>query len=112
MAAPVELEQLVAFRDLTTPQKYLYLGENASHSSALTELVLGVTDADSELLATFSETREVFTGLVLTLTIAHGRVYLQDDDSYSPYLTASYVEAINSVTPISFRLLQSIPDAF
>jgi predicted dienelactone hydrolase len=112
MAAPAELEQLVAFRDLTTPKKYLYLGENASHSSALTELVLGVADADSELLATFSEATEVFTGLVLTLTIAHGRVYLLDDDSYSPYLTASYVEATNSVTPISFRLLRTVPNEF
>ncbi|MEL7356704.1 MAG: alpha/beta hydrolase [Cyanobacteria bacterium J06560_6] len=110
MAAPVALEQLVAFRDLTTPYKYLYLGENASHSSALTELVLGVTDANSELLATFSEVREVFTSLVLGLVIAHGRVYLLDDDSYLPYLTASYVEAVSSATPISFRLLRSVPD--
>lgn len=112
MAAPVELEQLVAFRDLTTPQKYLYLGENASHSSALTELVLGVTDANSDLLATFSETREVFTSLILSLVIAHGKVYLLDDDSYSPYLTASYVEAASSVTPINFRLVRSVPDEF
>jgi predicted dienelactone hydrolase len=112
MAAPVELEQLVAFRDLTTPQKYLYLGENASHSSALTELVLGVTDGNSELLATFSEAREVFTNLVLSLVIAHGRVHLLNDDSYLPYLTASYVEAANSVTPINFRLLRSVPDEF
>ncbi|MEL6353746.1 MAG: dienelactone hydrolase, partial [Cyanobacteria bacterium J06627_28] len=112
MAAPVALEQLVAFRDLTTPQKYLYLGENASHSSALTELVLGVTDADSELLATLSEAREVFTNLVLSLTIAQGRVHLLDDDSYLPYLTASYVEAASSVTPVNFRLLRSVPEEF
>ncbi|MEO0759891.1 MAG: alpha/beta hydrolase [Cyanobacteria bacterium J06648_16] len=112
MAAPVALEQLVAFRGLTTPQKYLYLGENASHSSALTELVLGVTDADNELLATISQASEVFTSLVLSLTIAHGRVHLLDDESYLPYLTASYVEAVNSVTPISFRLLRSVPENF
>ncbi len=109
MAAPVVLEQLVAFQDLNTPQRYLYLGENASHSSALTELVLGVTDADNELLATISQVSEVFTSLVLSLTIAHGRVYLLDDESYLPYLTASYVEAVNSVTPISFHLLRSAP---
>jgi hypothetical protein len=67
---------------------------------------------NSELLATFSEAREVFTNLVLSLVIAHGRVHLLNDDSYLPYLTASYVEAANSVTPISFRLLRSVPDEF
>lgn len=111
MATPIALEQLVAFRGLTTPQKYLYLGENLSHSPALTQLVLNVTNPNSEVVDSFSDISEVFSSLIISLVTAHGRVHLLEDESYRPYLTSSYVEAA-SVEPLNLNLLRFIPDEF
>jgi hypothetical protein len=32
---------------------------------------------------------------VISLAIAHGKVALLDDESYRPYLTSAYVEAVS-----------------
>lgn len=111
IATPIALEQLVAFRGLVTPQKYLYLGENLSHSPALTELILNIRDPSGDTLDNFNETEELFSNLLISLVIAHGKVHLLNDDSYRPYLTSAYVEAVN-VEPTELRLLRSLPDGF
>lgn len=109
IATPVALEQLSAFRGLTTPEKYLYLGENLSHSPALTQLILSITNPSSDIVDNFDETGELFSSLVISLAIAHGQVHLRNDESYRPYLTSSYVEAV-SVEPLNLHLLRSVPD--
>lgn len=110
IASPIALEQLVAFQGLTTPQKYFYLGETLSHTSGLTRVVLSVTNPNSEV-DNFNEAEELFSQLIVSLAIAHAQVYLLDNESYRPYLTSAYVEAV-SIEPTKLHLLRAIPDDF
>ncbi|NEQ54706.1 MAG: hypothetical protein F6K11_32025 [Leptolyngbya sp. SIO3F4] len=59
----------------------------------------------------FDETEELFSNLLVSLVITHGRVYLLDDEAYRPYLTSAYVEAV-SVEPTKLHLVRSVPDEF
>lgn len=111
VASPIALEQLVAFQGLTTPEKYFYLGENLSHTPAMTRIILNVTNPSSEVIENFDEAEELFSSLILSLAIAHAQVYLLDDESYRPYLTSAYVEAV-SIEPTKLHLLRSVPDEF
>lgn len=111
VASPIALEQLVAFQGLTTPEKYFYLGENLSHTPGLTRVVLSVTSPNSDVVENFNEAEELFSNLLISLAIAHAQVYLLDNESYRPYLTSAYVEAV-SVEPTKLHLLRSIPDEF
>ncbi|MEM8544638.1 MAG: alpha/beta hydrolase [Cyanobacteria bacterium P01_H01_bin.119] len=106
IASPVALEQVTAFEGLTIAQKYLYLAQNLSHTPELTRVALEVTDPNTEVIEGFKETQNRFTELVITLAIAHGSVYLQEDDSYLPYLTSAYVETV-SVEPLKLHLIRS-----
>ncbi|MEM9769903.1 MAG: dienelactone hydrolase, partial [Cyanobacteria bacterium P01_D01_bin.71] len=107
IASPVALEQVVVFEGLTTAQKYLYLAQNLSHTPELTRVALEVTNPNTEVVEGFNETRDLFTNLIVTLAIAHGNVYLQDDEDFLPYLTSAYVETV-SIEPIKLHLLQSV----
>ena len=107
----IALEQLGAFQGLTTPEKYFYLGENLSHTPGLTRVVLSVTSPNSDVVENFNEAEELFSNLLISLAIAHAQVYLLDNESYRPYLTSAYVEAV-SVEPTKLHLLRSIPDEF
>lgn len=109
VASPIALEQLVAFQGLTTPQKYFYLGENLSHTPGLTRVVLSVTNPNSDVIENFNAAEELFSNLLVSLTIAHARVHLLDDDSYRPYLTSAYVRAV-SIDPTKLHLLREAPD--
>ena len=111
VASPIALEQLVAFQGLTTPQKYFYLGENLSHTPAMTRVILNVTNPSSDIVENFDQAEELFSNLIVSLATAHAQVYLLNNDSYRPYLTSAYVEAV-SVEPTELRLLRSIPDEF
>ncbi|MEM1290686.1 MAG: alpha/beta hydrolase [Cyanobacteria bacterium P01_H01_bin.162] len=111
MATPVALEQLIAFQGLTTPERYLYLAENISHSPELTRLVLDVTSSSNNIVELFDENENTFSNLVVSLGIAHGKLHLLNDESYRPYLTAAYAEAA-SVEPVNLYLLRSVPDGF
>lgn len=109
IASPVALEQVNAFEGLTTVEKYLYLAQNLSHTPELTRVALAVTNPNTEVVEGFQETQNRFTELVITLAIAHGNVYLQEDDSFLPYLTSAYVETV-SVEPVKLHLVRSIPN--
>ena len=109
VASPIALEQLVAFQGLTTPEKYFYLGENLSHTPAMTRVLLNVTNPSSEVVDGFDEAEELFSSLIVSLAIAHAQVYLLGNDSYRPYLTSAYVEVV-SIEPAKLHLLRSIPD--
>ena len=111
VASPIALEQLVAFQGLTTPEKYFYLGENLSHTPGLTRVVLSVTNPNSDVVENFDEVEELFSNLIVSLAIAHAQVYLLNDESYRPYLTSAYVEAV-SIEPTKLHLLRSTPDEF
>ena len=111
IASPVALEQLTAFQGLTTSPKYLYLGENLAHTPALTRLALNATNPNRAIVDNLEETEELFSGLVVSLAIAHSKVHLQGDEAYQPYLTSAYVEAV-SQEPFKLHLLQSIPEGF
>ena len=111
IASPIALEQLTAFQGLTTSQKYFYLGENLSHTPALTRLVLRITNPRSNTVDRFNETEALFSNLITTLAIAHGRIHLLNDESYRPYLTSAYVEAV-SIEPTKLHLLRSVPNEF
>ncbi|MEM9265665.1 MAG: alpha/beta hydrolase [Cyanobacteria bacterium P01_F01_bin.13] len=109
VASPIALEQLVAFQGLTTPEKYFYVGENLSHTSGLTQVILSITNPNSEGVESFDEARELFSNLLMSLAIAHAQVYLLDNNDYRPYLTSAYVEAV-SIEPTKLHLLRSAPD--
>lgn len=111
VATPVALEQLETFQRLTTPAKYLYLGDNLSHNPELTRLILNTLNPNSDIDENFDTDQALFSSLLVTLAIAQSRVYLQGDDSYRPYLTSSYVETV-SEEPIKLHLVRTFPDRF
>ncbi|MEO1347728.1 MAG: alpha/beta hydrolase [Cyanobacteria bacterium J06635_15] len=111
VATPIALEQLTAFQWLTTPDKYFYLAENLSHTAELTRFILDLAYPRSDIVTRFNDTERWFFSLAISLSIAHGNVYLRNDESYRPYLTAAYVETL-SVDPTKLHLLRSFPDDF
>ncbi|MEM6869371.1 MAG: alpha/beta hydrolase, partial [Cyanobacteria bacterium P01_C01_bin.121] len=109
IATPIALEQVIAFQGLTTPEKYLYLGDNLSHSPALTRLALNTLNPNSDIAEDFDDAEELFSNLIVSVAIAHAQVHLQGDESYRPYLTSSYVESV-SVEPVKLHLVRSFSD--
>ncbi|MEM9216507.1 MAG: alpha/beta hydrolase [Cyanobacteria bacterium P01_F01_bin.150] len=108
IATPIVQEQLIAFQSLTTPDKYFYLAENLSHTTALTRAILALAYPNSDLVERFDAGEPWLFNLMVTLLIAHGKFFLLEDTTYSPYLTSSYVEAV-SVDPTKLHLLRTLP---
>ncbi|MEM7769613.1 MAG: alpha/beta hydrolase [Cyanobacteria bacterium P01_A01_bin.37] len=109
IATPIALEQVIAFQGLTTPEKYLYLGDNLSHSPALTRLALNTLNPNSDIAENFDAAEELFSSLIVSVAIAQAQVHLQGDESYRRYLTSSYVESV-SVEPVKLHLVRSFSD--
>ena len=103
-----DFEQLAAFQRLTTSEKYFYLAQNLSHTSALTRAIPDLAYPRSGIVESFNASEQWLFNLMVTLLIAHGQVSLVGDETYSPYLTAAYVEAV-SVEPTRLHLLRSLP---
>ncbi|MFG6096330.1 alpha/beta hydrolase [Leptothoe sp. ISB3NOV94-8A] len=108
IATPIVQEQLAAFQGLTTSEKYFYLAENLSHTSALTRAILDLAYPRSGIVERFNASEQWLFNLMVTLLIAHGQVSLMGDETYNPYLTAAYVETV-SVDPTRMHLLRSLP---
>ncbi|MEM1242299.1 MAG: dienelactone hydrolase, partial [Cyanobacteria bacterium P01_H01_bin.26] len=108
IATPIVQEQLAAFQGLTISEKYFYLAQNLSHTSALTRAILDLAYPRSDIIESFNASEQWLFNLMVTLLIAHGQVSLVGDETYSPYLTAAYVEAV-SVEPTRLHLLRSLP---
>mgnify|MGYP001799294125 CR=1 FL=1 len=108
IATPIVQEQLAAFQRLTTPEKYFYLAQNLSHTSALTRAILDLAYPRSDIVESFNASEQWLFNLMVTLLIAHGQVSLVGDETYSPYLTAAYVETV-SVEPTRLHLLRALP---
>lgn len=95
----------------TVPQKYFYLAQNRSHTSALTRIILDQVYPKENSSENFDEAEEWLFSLTDSLIIAHGKVHLLGDESYRPYLTSAYVE-VNSIEPSRIHLLRSLPEDF
>ena len=111
IATPIVQEQLAAFQGLTVSERYFYLAQNLSHTTALTRAVLDLAYPRSGIVDRFNASEQWLFNLMVTLLIAHGHVYLMGDETYSPYLTAAYVETV-SVEPTRLHLLRSLPPCF
>lgn len=111
IATPIVQEQLAAFQGLTTSEKYFYLAENLSHTSALTRAVLDLVSSRSDIVDSFNASEQWLFDLMVTLLIAHSQASLVGDETYNPYLTAAYVEIV-SVEPTRLHLLRSLPTGF
>ncbi len=109
IAAPVVPEQVDTFRWLTTPEKYLYLAENTSHTADLTRLTTNLFNPGIETAKSFDQSRQWFQGVITNLLIAHSRVYLLGQEDDRPYLTSAYVEAV-SQEPQKLHLVRSLPE--
>ncbi|ESA33691.1 dienelactone hydrolase [Leptolyngbya sp. Heron Island J] len=108
IATPIVQEQLAAFQGLTVSEKYFYLAQNLSHTSALTRAILDLAYPRSGIVERFNASEQWLFNLMVTLLIAHGQVSLMGDETYTPYLTAAYVEAV-SVEPTRLHLLRFLP---
>ena len=106
VATPIVQEQLAAFQGLTTPEKYFYLAENLSHTSALTRAILDLVHPRSGIVDSLNVSEQWLFTLMVTLLIAHAQVSLMGNETYNPYLTAAYVETV-SVEPTRLNLLRS-----
>ena len=108
VAAPVILEQVDAFASLTGTDKYFYLGEKISHNLELTRTLFSLLHPGEEAEERVDQSLETSVSIVRTLSIAHGRTYLLGEDSYLPYLTAAYVQAV-STEPAKIHLIRDLP---
>ncbi|MGF1570657.1 MAG: alpha/beta hydrolase [Nodosilinea sp.] len=95
MVTRVVPQQVAAFSWLTTPEKYLYLYENTSHTPELTRLVDSVFHVYRDFDQSVEEALELNRDINKTLALAFGQVYLRGDCSYEPFLSAAYIEAIS-----------------
>jgi len=102
-------QQVDAFSWLTTPERYLYLYENISHTPQLTRVVDSVLhvydDFDQEVDAVLELNRDTSKALA----IAFVQVYLRGDRSYAPFLSSAYVEAV-SQPPFQRHLVRELPE--
>ncbi|MEO1684227.1 MAG: alpha/beta hydrolase [Cyanobacteria bacterium J06631_12] len=109
MSAPIALEQLSAFQWLTTEHKYFYITEHLAHTAELTRIALDIAHPEEDAVDRFNTFESELLSLTESLIIAHGKVHLQADESYRPYLTSAYVRAV-SMDPNRIHLLRSFSD--
>lgn len=106
ITAPIALEQLSAFQWLSTEQKYFYITEHLAHTTELTRIALDIAHPDEDAVDRFNTFESELWSLTESLIIAHGKVHLLGDESYRPYLTSAYVQAV-SMDPNKVHLLRS-----
>ncbi|EDX87246.1 conserved hypothetical protein [Synechococcus sp. PCC 7335] len=108
--APAVPEQLSAFSWLTTPDKYLYLGEGSSHTPELTRLTDQVFDLGRDIEQGIEGALALNRNLIKGLCVAFVNVHLVSDGTYEPFLHPAYVEAV-SQPPFNRHLVREIPDS-
>lgn len=111
IAAPMVLEQVNAFQQLTMAEKYFYSAENISHNQPLTRLVMNLLYPETDAARSFDTVSQAFSAKLQTLIIAHGQVHLRGEDAYRPYLTSSYVQTA-SIELVKIHLVRSLLDEF
>ncbi len=109
MVTRVVPQQVEAFSWLTTPEKYLYLYENVSHTPQLTNLVDSVFHVYRDFDQNVEEALKTNRNTMKTLAIAFNQVYLKDDRTYEPFISSAYVEA-TSQPPLQRHLVRNLPE--
>lgn len=107
---PVAWEQVRSFTWLTTPHKYLLLAEEDHHINLNLSMVnQAVSSSLKEIIDPVPVT---INNYVNAVGLAFFKVYVANDQSYSPYLQAAYAKAISEDTyPLS--LVRSVtPEQF
>ncbi|MGK7912298.1 MAG: alpha/beta hydrolase [Synechococcus sp.] len=130
---PIVPQQVLAFNWLQTPDKYLFLGEQGSHSrssTGFTRIVLNLADDyDQNIQETFpnidfttldldlsrefdqelEDALDLVEGVNLSVIIAFTQVHVAGDSTFEPYLAAPYIEAV-SEDPFNFNVVRELPE--
>jgi predicted dienelactone hydrolase len=109
MVTRVVPQQVTAFSWLTTPEKYLYLYENTSHTPELTRLVDSMFHVYRNFDQSVEEALELNRDTSKTLALAFVQVYLRGDRRYEPFLSSAYIEAV-SQAPFRRHLVRELPE--
>ena len=107
---PVAWEQVRSFTWLTTPNKYLLLAEGDHHINLnLSTVNRAVSASLKEIVDPVPLTINNYTN---AMGLAFFKVYVANDESYSPYLQAAYAKTI-SENPYPLSLVRSVtPEQF
>ncbi|MEY3300018.1 MAG: hypothetical protein RLZZ597_3278 [Cyanobacteriota bacterium] len=108
IVAPVVPQQVSAFRWLTTPNRYLYLADNTSHSPSFTRSISQLLDFDQDLSQGIDEAMGITRGVNKSLIVAFTQVYAAERPEFAPFLQPSYVESV-SADPFRFHQVQNLP---
>lgn len=105
--APPLSEQILPFTWLTTPNKYLVLLQGGTHFSTIGETAPG-TDAFVIPPQVIGPDPKIARRYMNALSVAFFQTYVAGKPQYSPYLSASYAQAISQTT-LGLSLVQSLP---
>lgn len=105
---PVVPQQISAFGWLTTPDRYLYLAENTSHSPGITRLTSNWFNLDQHFDQSVDEALVLTREINKSLIVAFSQVYVADRPEFTPFLSPTYVDAV-SQPPFRLYLIRSLP---
>lgn len=108
IVAPVVPQQVSAFSWLTTPDRYLYLADNSSHSPAFTRSISQLLNFDQDLDRSLDEALSISRGVNKSLIVAFTQVYAANREEFTPFLAARYAETV-SADPFRFHMVQTLP---
>ncbi|WP_052049724.1 alpha/beta hydrolase [Leptolyngbya sp. KIOST-1] len=108
LVAPVVPQQVAAFSWLQGRDRYLYLGENTSHSPGITRLLTRFLYLDDALDKSVDEALALTRGVNKSLVVAFSQVYLAGREDYRPFLQSHYVEAV-SAEPFRLHRVRELP---
>ncbi len=103
--APALLEQICPFTWLTTPNKYLVLTQNGTHSDANQNSMISVLPFATDMA---SPNPQLARSYYKYLSLAFAKTYVTGEAQYRNYLTPSYAQKI-SKAPMQLKLLQELP---
>ena len=130
---PVVPQQALAFAWLQTSDKYLFLGEQGSHTrttTGMTRIVLNLAenydrdiqesfqdidfatldlDLSREFDRELEEALDLMAGISNSIIIAFTQVHVAGDSEYEQYLAAPYIEAV-SQDPFNFNVVRELPE--
>ena len=109
---PAFSEQIQAFSWLTTPEKYLGIGDKGTH----TDLIAGVSSAvlpSSNRFSSFSgRDPEIGRAHLQVFSAAFMEVYLAHQTQYRPFLSVSYIDRWNRDELTKIYFVRSLPPGF
>ena len=106
---PALLEQIQAFSWLTTPEKYLGIGDKGTHFDLISGVSTVVLPSSSRLTG---GDPELGHSLIQDFSAAFMKVYLENQPQYRSFLSASYVSKLTHDEPVKAYLVRSLPPDF